>query len=152
MIIRFLLLRPLIQGAFLPDGWAGELLERIVNSRTANDRKLLPVVLKNWEIDITKRRISNKNASLWETIQNRIWPKRNNFVHKASPINEEESLIALECANALMQIVKEVAQNIGFTLSKTGKWCEIEGGQSKRMKGKDLDVSFEPESPFNRKK
>ena len=152
LIIRFLLLRPLVQGAFLSDDWAGELIKRIMPSKAGHEKKLLCFVLKKWDIDITKRRISDKNAPLWETMQKKIRPKRNNFVHRASPINEQESLIALECANAFMQIAKEVAENLGFTLSKTGKWCEIDEGKSKRMKEKDLNVSFEPESPFSSEK
>ena len=150
LIVRFLLLRPLVQGAFLSDEWVDVLSKRIATGRSAKDKNLLPAVLKKWEIDITKRTISN-GSPIWETIHNTIWPKRNAFVHQASLIGEQESLIALECANTLMAIVREIAENLGFTLSRTGKWCEIHEGQNKIMKGtsSSFSQSFEPESPFS---
>jgi hypothetical protein len=146
LIIRFMLLRPLVEGAFLSDEWADILSKRIVTSRAAGDRDLLPAVLRNWNIDITQRSLRNGKL-LWETMRTVIWPRRNHFVHQASPVSEQEASIALECANAFMEIVLEVANRLGFTLSLTGKWCEIDS----RRDGVSLHIhqSFEPESPFS---
>jgi len=52
LIIRFMLLRPIVQGVFLSDEWAEILAERVATGRTAEDRTLLPSVLKKWGIDI----------------------------------------------------------------------------------------------------
>jgi hypothetical protein len=46
----------LVQGAFLSDEWAGILTDRILTGRTAEDRKLVPVLLRQWGLDVTKVR------------------------------------------------------------------------------------------------
>ncbi|HEX7232722.1 MAG TPA: hypothetical protein VF452_20210, partial [Candidatus Binatia bacterium] len=70
--IRFLLVRPLVQGAFLSDEWAGVLAARIGTGRTAHDRELLPKLLKIWEIDIDAIRLSS-GSSLWSTITDKVF-------------------------------------------------------------------------------
>lgn len=64
IMIRFLLLRPLMQGAFLSEEWAEVLLRRIGTGRTAEDRELLPAVLGNWDIDIDQFRTTAGETSL----------------------------------------------------------------------------------------
>jgi hypothetical protein len=44
--IRYLLVRPLIQAAFLSEDWADLLTQRIMASRTADDRKLIQEILR----------------------------------------------------------------------------------------------------------
>jgi hypothetical protein len=48
--IRFLLLRPLVQGAFLSDRWAAILAARVATGRTAEDRDMLPGILREWGV------------------------------------------------------------------------------------------------------
>lgn len=144
IIIRFFLLRPLVQGAFLSDEWADILSKRIVTGRHVEDKSLLPAVLENWDIDITKERLSNGNK-LWDTILNKIWKKRNLFVHQASPIDIDEAHTALECANALMDIVNKIAKKLGFSLETTGKWHLI---TNKSEKGLEKSEGFQEETPF----
>jgi len=52
--IRFFLLQPLLQGAFLSREWAALLTQRIIRPRSAEDRDLLPAILRNWGVDITR--------------------------------------------------------------------------------------------------
>lgn len=49
LTIRFLLLRPLVSGAFLSDEWESIIAERIGEGRTEEDRRLLPRVLLQWK-------------------------------------------------------------------------------------------------------
>ena len=58
LMIRFMLVRPLVQGAFLSDEWAGILTGRIVTGRTAGDRELVPALLRQWGLDVTNVRSS----------------------------------------------------------------------------------------------
>lgn len=46
--IRFFLFRPIVQGAFLSEEWADTLADRIVRRRTADDREMLPNILRHW--------------------------------------------------------------------------------------------------------
>lgn len=79
LTINYLLLRPLVQGAFLSDIWAGILTEAVMNSR-AGYQKLLPAVAKGWELDLDAVRISG-GAGAWGVFTAEIWPLRNKIVH-----------------------------------------------------------------------
>ena len=50
--IRFFLPRPLVQGAFLSNECSRLLSQKVLNGRTADDRDLLPAILRNWGIDL----------------------------------------------------------------------------------------------------
>lgn len=80
--IRFFLARPLVQGAFLSKDWAALLSQKVLSGRTAEDRELLPAILRNWDIDITKVKLRH-GSQAWEQIVKRVWPRRNDYVHKA---------------------------------------------------------------------
>lgn len=47
LTVRYFLICPLIQAAFLSEEWAYLLTERIIAARTGEDRKLLPKFLKS---------------------------------------------------------------------------------------------------------
>jgi hypothetical protein len=70
----------LLQGAFLSDERAKLLSQKVLNGRTAEDRELLPAILRNWKIDITSITLSD-GRQLWETIVTRVWQRLNNYVH-----------------------------------------------------------------------
>src|SRR5260370_1429708 len=70
--VRFFLARPLVQGAFLSDDWAELLAEKLFTGRTAEDRKLLPAILRNWKIDIAAVKLRD-GSPVWDTIVNKVW-------------------------------------------------------------------------------
>lgn len=125
IMIRFLLLRPLVQGAFLSDRWAGILAARIATGRTAEDRELLPAILRQWGLDITKIK-SPGGIHVWPLIVGQLWSIRDGFVHRFEPVSPELAVQAVECARAFRdQAVGHVAKRLGFTLAETGKWSAI---------------------------
>lgn len=137
LIIRFLLIRPLVQGAFLSDEWAEILSRKVTTGRTVKDQDLLPAVLRRWNVDITKSRISS-GKPLWETVRN-LWDRRHEFVHEASDIEEDECDNAIHCTAALMEIVKIFADKLGFLFSQSGTWAHS---------GSMYRETLTPKSPF----
>lgn len=140
--IRFMLLRPLVEGAFLSDEWAEVLAGRITSGRSAEDRKLLPDVLRVWGVDVTAVELTS-GAKLWQSVTRAVWPKRNKIAHEGEAATDQEAAIAIECAYALLeQVVYTIAAKLGFTLAKTGKWHEIQRdsgttGWSQRFNARD---------------
>ena len=122
LIIRHLLIRPLIQGALLPGEWAKILSERIISGRVANDRKILPSILRHWGIDITSMK-TKKGENLWSKMISETWPKRNSYVHEASKVTEEEAANALEHASRFLEIVRNIGRKVG--LDGDGRWCNV---------------------------
>jgi hypothetical protein len=146
IIIRFMILRPLVQGAFLSEEWAEILSKRIATGRSAEDRKLLPAILKQWGIEITTIKIES-NEPLWENIQMLI-QKRNDFVHSGEAIQKHDAIKGLEAADTLIKkIIFPVAEKLGFTLTETGKWHKIDRYTSE---GGEYHTSFSPLSPFEK--
>ncbi len=150
LILRFLLIRPLVQGAFLSDDWAEILSKRISSGRSVEDRALLPAVLKLWDMDISDIKLAN-GAALWDTILKHVQPKRNNIVHAGETASKSDAMLSIECAETLLQqVVYPIATKLGFTLETTGKWCEIRG--EKGAPGEDgyhsWGQSFVPDDPF----
>lgn len=123
--IRFFLTRPLIQGAFLSDEWAELLSRKILGGRTAKDRELLPAILRNWKMDITKVKLTD-GSQAWEQIISRVLPRRDNYVHKADIASEEDARLGVECLTALLtNVVAPLATKLGFTRDQTKCWSEI---------------------------
>jgi hypothetical protein len=123
--IRFFLARPLVQGAFLSEDWAELLSQKLLSGRTAEDRELLPAILRNWKIDITKVKLAN-GAQAWEQIVKRVWPRRNDYVHKADDASAEDVMLAIECLTTLLsQVVDPLATKLGFTREQTGCWSVV---------------------------
>lgn len=143
LIIRFLLLRPLVQGAFLDDMWAAVLTDRVVRGRSADDRELLPRVLRGWGIDITTIRLSN-GEMLWEALQDTVRTERNNFVHLGEPIGEDSAKAAIYCSVALLEVAYQVGAELQCGPSVTGKWREVALGSGSTQHTR----SFEADNPF----
>jgi hypothetical protein len=123
--IRFFLTRPLVQGAFLSDEWAGLLSHKLLSGRTAGDRELLPAILRNWKMDITSVKLSD-GSQAWEQIVKKVWPRRNDYVHKADDTSNEDALLAIECLTILLvQVVDPIATKLGFTREQTGCWSIV---------------------------
>jgi hypothetical protein len=121
LIIRFLLLRPLVQGAFLDDIWAQILTERVVRGRSADDRALLPRVLRGWDIDITTKRCRSQ-AMMWQSLQDIVRKKRDAFVHLGEPVGEDAAQLAVECSEALLDVAHQVGLKFGCGPAATGTW------------------------------
>jgi hypothetical protein len=140
IMIRFLLLRPLLQGAFLSGEWAEVLLRRIATGRTAEDRELLPAVLRKWEIDIEQYRTPT-GKPLWQFLKGTIWPLRDRFVHAFDVVTEEQATEALAGARAFrVDVIGPLAVRLGFSLDKTHRWNLIEkphGGTEARYPAED---------------
>jgi hypothetical protein len=142
IMIRFLLLRPLTQGAFLSEQWAEVLLRRIGMGRTSGDRELLPAVLRNWNVAITDFRIS-AGKPLWTFLTDSAWPARDRFVHALDPIAAELANEVFEAARTFReQVIGRIATTLGFTLERTGHWCKIQ-----QDSGAFHEVA--PETPFD---
>jgi hypothetical protein len=123
--VRFFLARPLVQGAFLSDDWSELLAEKLFTGRTAEDRKLLPAILLNWKIDIATVRLAS-GSPVWEAIIKIVWRARNNYVHKADDVSEQDAAISIECLNTLLsKVVDPLAERLGFTRERTGCWSIV---------------------------
>jgi hypothetical protein len=150
--IRFLLVRPLVQGAFLSDEWAEILAARIGTGRTAQDRELLPKLLRVWKIDVGAVTLSD-GKPLWSTITDNVLKQRDRVVHQGETVSADIVNTTLECSKLLIDnIVRKIAAELGFTLERTGKWAEIHdihvhpnGGKTERWQ------SFTPDSPFQKR-
>lgn len=148
LMIRFLLLRPLVQGAFLSEEWAAILANRIVGGRTFEDRKMLPAVMKVWGIEITTIRAPS-GPPIWDFITNVLWPTRNGFVHRYRPVDPGLAAAALECARTFRRdVVGSVAKRLGFTFETTACWHQIRGEENTPLGGRRTwNYSYDPEEP-----
>jgi hypothetical protein len=122
VLVRFMIIRPLLQGAFLSDEWAYFITQQITSGRSAEDRKFLPRVLATQEIYITDLRLSS-GQPLWDTIVTHVYPKRNRVIHSAEPVSWAEAQAAIDCAECLYtDIVLPIARKLGFTVETTNCW------------------------------
>ena len=129
LMIRFMVVRPLIQGAFLSEEWADLLTRRIGTGRTDEDRKLLPEILRQWGIDIDSVKLKEQ-VGLWRFIRERLLTERNKVVHagkQASPLDAEDALLAAKSFRK--NVIGAIANRLGFTLDVTGQWAEIKKEQ-----------------------
>lgn len=142
VIVRFLLIHPLVQAAFLSEDWAYLLTQRVASGRTAEDRQLLPKILEFHDIDISTVLLKNKKP-LWATVLATVYPMRNKAVHSAEPITVDEAVIALECATLLRSdVVLPLATKCGFTLETTGRWHTT--------RTENRSARYNPRDPFKR--
>lgn len=140
LTIRYLLVRPLVQGAFLSDDWAQLLTRHIANGKTAQEREILPRMLEIYDINIKDLKLSN-DSKLWKTLVETVIRKRNSIVHDGETATADEAKIAIECATVLReQVVLPLAAKMGFSLETTGCWHKIAD------KGRD---DYEPKTPFD---
>lgn len=141
LTINYLLLRPLVQGAFLSDVWAGILTDAVMNSR-AGYQQLLPAVTKGWDLDLDAVHLSS-GAVAWGAFTGQIWPLRRKVVHLGAPANEAEARRAIECAEVLLGgLVEPVAKRLGLAWPDEpwhGRPGDIFGVAGHR---------FEPADPF----
>jgi hypothetical protein len=80
LTIRFLLLRPLMQAAFLSEEWANLLTQRVASGRTGSDREILPQILRFHDVELNEIQLPS-GQPLWKTITESVYAKRNGIVH-----------------------------------------------------------------------
>jgi hypothetical protein len=126
LAIRWFLVVPMVHGAFNSDEWVEALVDKIIpENRTGPDRRLLPELLRNWDIDVTTIR-SDEGGQLWEEIQ-RLIRVRNRYVHRGEKVAEEEAAKGLSAAKAfLREVVDPFAVRLGFSRDATGCWHVVE--------------------------
>lgn len=142
LIIRYLIIRPLLQGAFMSEDWADLLTERVTRDRFSKEKDLLPEILDYYEIDFNSIKLPN-GINLRETFSG-LWKKRNGCIHKGESVAVNDAELGIDCVQTLLdEVVYKIAQKFGFTLNETGKWCEI------KTKGAySSSRIFSKESPF----
>jgi hypothetical protein len=103
---------------------------------------MLPVILREWGIDLTKVKGSS-GIQVWPFIVARLWGLRDKFVHRFDPVAPEIALQAIECAQAFRtEVVGAVAKRLGFTLNATQRWSAI-------TSAKGTIEKFETADPFD---
>jgi hypothetical protein len=148
VIIRFFLTRPLVHGAFLSEDWAGVLAQKVLSARTAEDRELLPAILRNWKIDITKVTLAD-GSQAWEQIVKRVWPRRNDYVHKADEVSAQDALLSIECLTTLLaRVVDPLARRLGFTREQTGSWSVVAAKNPPEFPNRTPQMTHPRRSPF----
>jgi len=146
--IRFFLARPLVQGAFLSDEWASLLSSKVLTGRTAEDRDLLPAILRNWGVDVTRVLLAD-NSQMWEQVTTRVWPSRNDYVHAGGTIEEADAILAAQCLDALLKhVVDPIAQRLGFTREQTGLWSVVVSSIQPEL---NPQRRYERADPFDKK-
>lgn len=146
--VRFFLARPLLQSAFLSNDWAQLLSQKFLNGRTAEDRELLPAILRNWKIDITTFKLPGGHQ-LWETVITHVWPSRNEYVHTGKMLGVEAAELAIDSLNAFLNdLVATVANRLGFTRSRTGTWSTIARDNPIGFPDLNPPVEYEKRDPF----
>lgn len=77
LIIGYLVVRPLVQGAFMLEQWAGILTDRIIHASRRNDRELLPPLVRQWGIDLDGLLLP-AGSPLWQRLVEKegLWANR----------------------------------------------------------------------------
>jgi len=140
MIIRYLIVRPLLEGTFLADQTSEMLLKAIIGRNPSRDLELLPKILNHWDISLTSIELSN-GENLWGIFKNKIIRERNNFIHGAKPVEKDIATVSLECARRfLADVVGPMSIKFGFNWKETGKWNECSIDSKNGNKGKKVYV------------
>jgi hypothetical protein len=143
LTIRFLLLRPLIQAAFLSEEWASLLTQRVTSGRSVSDREILPQILHLHDIDLNNVKLPD-GRPLWQTIIEGVYVIRNRIVHRAEPVSQDDATLAIQCADLLRnEVVMPYAKKLGFTLERTKCWQRT----NKLLSG----ARYNPRDPFSDK-
>ncbi len=145
LLIRFLILRPLVQGAFLSEEWASVLTRRVVGGRSAEDRELLPAVARAQGLNLDAVTLAD-GSPMWSVVASELWPKRNAVVHAGVVVTAAEALRAIEVAEVVRStLVGEVARRFRMTWPDTS-WHEVR--RRGPAAGWSTGETFNPEDPF----
>jgi hypothetical protein len=94
LILRYFIVRPILEGAFLSDEWTYILMDRILSRRAAGDREILRSILRAWKIDLDSICLPS-GKPLWNKFINELIPLRNNIVHKGAQATGEQARAVL---------------------------------------------------------
>ncbi|MEY9757157.1 hypothetical protein [Bradyrhizobium yuanmingense] len=124
IIIGHMLVRPLLQGAFLSNSWAQILTAHVLGGRAPLARKLLPSVLEMYDLKIDDLKLED-GSPLWQTFLSKVIPLRNAIAHAGERATQEQALVAIECAMTLRkELVAKVAIKLRFDFKNVSKWSE----------------------------
>ncbi len=119
VVIRYLVLMPLLQGAFMSEYWSAVLTERLLPDRAGTDRRLLPAVLSEWDIALDDLTLSNGD-SVWGVLDKRLYRARNAFVHRGAETDEETAQLGLESAQVFLKdLGQQIAARFGLSWPQT---------------------------------
>lgn len=141
LTIGYLVVRPIVQGAFLSDQWAAVLTDQIVRDAPGERGRVLRLIADAWDLRLEDSRLAD-GASAWGVFTGQITPARNAFVHRAEPVSPELAKRATACAEALLDgLVGPLAKGVGMDWP-THPWKDayVLGGWSVQ--------SFEARDPF----
>ncbi|WP_316181353.1 MULTISPECIES: hypothetical protein [unclassified Bradyrhizobium] len=143
LTVRFLLLRPLMQAAFLSEDWANLFTQRIASGQGSSDRQILPSILAFHGVNLQDIKLSD-GRRLWNEITETVYPARNLIVHRGEPASQDDAILAIQCAEQLRKaVVEPYAKKLGFTLETTKCW--------QRTKTMFSGAVYNPRSPFTDK-
>jgi hypothetical protein len=136
LVTKYMLFRPLLQGAFLSDAWAQILTRRFTNAKSEHERNILPQILEMHGIKIKELPLSDKSL-FWKTLIDKVIRKRNQIAHEGEFATPADADLTLECADVLWsKVVLAVAKKLGFKLDENECWAD--GGEE----------GYEPKNPF----
>ncbi|MCK4644984.1 MAG: hypothetical protein KAU46_01915 [Candidatus Aminicenantes bacterium] len=145
VIIRYFVLRPLLEGAFLADKLAGIIIQRILPNRSYSDRGLLIDLTKHLKIPLTDLKLSD-DSKLWATFNEKIVFKRNRVVHRADDIEKKYALLAIECVDIFMlHVIAPIAKKFGMGWPDTRVWHEF---NYTNETGVTTHFNYKPSNPF----
>jgi hypothetical protein len=144
LTVRYLILRPLIQGALFSRAWEGILIRRMLGQRSASDRELFPAVLRAEGIEVSAAKLDD-GREIWPLFVTSVVPLRNNIAHKGASAGREQGVDAIVCAEHMLSlIVTPLAMRVGLSWSKSGVWHRIEQG----VGGATFSMTYKPADPF----
>jgi hypothetical protein len=138
LIVGYLVVRPIVQGAFLSDQWAGVLTDQILGGRTDQSRRLLPIIATAWGLDLDKA-VLPSGKPVWGSFTGSVIPARNNFVHRADSVSPEIVTQAIGCAVVLLgALVVAVGRSVDMNWP-AHPWHQayVVGGTIQRFKPRD---------------
>ena len=102
LTIRWFLLRPLCEAAFMSEEVADILVQRLLpKRRTGADREILPKILDEWGSDLNSLRLTD-GGELWEKLTTEYFPARNAFIHRGEPVERAAAVGAADAAERLL--------------------------------------------------
>jgi hypothetical protein len=141
LTIGYLVIRPIVQGAFLSDEWAAVLTDQIVRDAPGERGRLLPLIAQAWDLKLDDLRLADGSAA-WGVFTGSVTPARNAFVHRAEPVSAELAARAISCAEVLLEgLVGPLAESAGMD------WPAHPWKDAYQLGGWALP-SFEPRDPF----
>jgi hypothetical protein len=116
LVIGYLVVRPLVQGAFLSEQWAAILTDRIIYASRRNSRELLPPLVKHWGIDLEAVALPS-GGRLWDRVvgDDGVWRNRDGYLHLSRPVSREVAQTSIEAVDGLLTgLVKPIAMRLAM--------------------------------------